>query len=169
MRGLLSWVTATALVALSPAGAVADPAGPGTEFSGTLAFGACPSDRPDLDVPRIVEPFTDQRLEGGVSITGWSSGDPSACVWFGSWLIGHSDDGWVEVASPRMVARDGTATQYTSVLVGTGVNDGLLAVSQVTVTEGLFDFDGRIVGGDIDAIRDYSGVIVPADLGVLDW
>ena len=132
-----------------------------------MAFGACPTERPDLDVPRIVEAFTDHRLDGSVSITGWSSGYPSVCVWFGSWLIGEPEDGWIELASPRMQSRDGTPTQYTSLLVGTGANEGLFALSQVTVTGSAFDFNGRIIRGGIDPVTDYSGVLVPGDLGDL--
>ena len=90
-------------------------------------------------------------------------------MWFSSWLIGDSDDGWVEVASPRLQSGHGTATQYTSVLVGTGVNEGLVAYSEVTVTGDGFDFDGRIVREDIHPLIDYSGAVVPGDLGELDW
>jgi hypothetical protein len=173
MRRLLVPIVAAALVTISTTGAIADPTELGTEFTGTLAFGACPVDQPyDLGCgePRVVEPFTDPRLEGDVAITGWSGGyGASSVVWFGSWLIGDSEDGWVELASPRQHARDGTATQYTSLLVGTGVNEGLFALSQVTVTDGAFDFEGRIVRGDLPAMTDYSGVLVPGDLGALDW
>lgn len=109
----------------------------------------------------VLEPFSDPRLEGDVGAEGRfrSIGDTST-LWIGSWFIGDADAGWVEVASPRLLHRDGTATQYTSVLVGTGRNAGLSAVSVVTVTGPYFDFDGRIVRGNMsNSATDYSEVI----------
>jgi hypothetical protein len=173
MRGLVTSIMATALLVVSTSGVVADPAGPGSAFTGRLAFGPCEPDQPSVmgcGEPQVIEPFSDPRLEGDVAITGWWGGyDPSSAVWFGSWLIGDSDDGWVEVASPRLQSTDGTITQYTSVLVGTGVNEGLVAYSEVTVTGDLFDFHGRIEREDIHPIVDYSGVVLPGDLAELDW
>jgi hypothetical protein len=173
MRGLFAPIAATLLLVISTSGVVADPTAVGTEFTGRLAFGACEPDQPSVTgcgEPQVIEPFSDSRLEGSVAITGWWGGyEASSTVWFGSWLIGDSDDGWVEVASPRLQSTDGTATQYTSVLVGTGVNTGHVAYSEVTVTGDVFDFDGRIVREDIYPIMDYSGVVLPGDLAELDW
>ena len=173
MRGVVAPIVATALLVVSTAGVMADPAGLGPAFTGRLAFGPCEPEQPYVmgcGEPQIIEPFSDQRLEGDVAITGWwGAYDPSSTVWFGSWLIGDSGDGWVEVASPRLHSADGTATQYTSVLVGTGVNEGLVAYSEVTVTGDVFDFDGRIVREDLHPTIDYSGAIVPGDLAELDW
>jgi hypothetical protein len=119
----------------------------------------------------VVEPFSDARLSGAGAITGWSRdiGD-TAVLWVGSWLIGDADDGWVEVTSPRLQRRDETSTQYTSVLVGTGANEGLSAVAEVTVTGAIFEFDGHIVPGRMGPdVADYAGVISSGDLADLDW
>jgi hypothetical protein len=168
-RALILPVVAAAL-AISTVAVGADPTEPGTRFTGTLAFGACPTDRPDLDAPRIIEPFTDPRLAGSVSITGWSTGyQASSCVWFGSWLIGDSNRGWVEVASPRLQPGDGTSSHYTSLMVGIGDNDGLLALSEVAVAGQLFEFEGRITEGDVAQVTDYSGVVEPGDIEALGW
>ena len=91
-------------------------------------------------------------------------------LWLGSWLIGDAEVGWVEVASPRLLHRDGTPTQYTSVLVGTGANEGLSAISEVTVTGAVFDFQGRIVPGTMSVgVPDFAGVIRTGDHTKLDW
>ena len=174
MRGVLAPIAVTLLLAISTSGVDADPPVIGTEFTGRLAFGACEPDKPSImgcGEPRVVEPFSDPRLEGDVAITGWWGGyESTSAVWFGSWLIGDSGDGWVEVASPRLRSTDGTVTHYyTSVLVGTGVNQGLVAYSEVAVTGDVFDFDGRIVSEDIYPIVDFSGVVLPGDLAELDW
>jgi len=173
MRGLVAPIMAAALLVVSTSGVVADPTDIGPAFTGRLAFGACEPDKPYVmgcGEPQVIEPFSDPRLEGDVAITGWWGGyDPSSTVWHGSWLIGDSGDGWVEVASPRLQSTDGTVTHYTSVMVGTGVNEGLVAYSEVTMTGGVFDFDGRITREDIPPITDYSGAVVPGDLAELDW
>ena len=145
------------------------------EFTGRLAFdplcdGVEASGQACMELG-VVEPFSDARLDGDVAITGRSRdiGD-TAVLWIGSWLIGDSDEGWIEVASPRLLHRDGTPTQYTSVLVGTGANEGLSAVSEVTVTGAVFDFDGRIVPGSMQAsVPDFAGVITTGDVDELDW
>lgn len=145
------------------------------EFSGRLEFDAmCDSvDTSALTCGTLalVEPFTDARLDGDLAITGWSReiGETSV-LWLGSWLIGDEEAGWVEVASPRLQYRDGTPTQYTSVLVGTGANEGLSAVSEVTVTGAIFDFHGRIVPGNMSAgVPDFAGVIRTSDPTEVDW
>ena len=145
------------------------------EFTGRLEFDSmCESvDVAGLacNAPAVVEPFSDVRLDGDIAITGWSRdiGD-TAVLWFGSWLIGDSDEGWIEVASPHLQHRDGTPTQYTSVLVGTGAYEGLHAVSEVTVSGADFDFEGHIVAGTIEpGVTDFSGVVMPGGIAELDW
>ncbi len=145
------------------------------EFTGRLVFGPmCEGVDPNgltCDTPAVLEAFSDARLDGEVAITGWSReiGETSV-LWLGSWLIGDSADGWVEVASPRLQHRDGAPTQYTSVLVGTGANEGLSAVAEVTVTGSVFDFHGRIVPGSMQAgVPDFAGVIRTGDRAELDW
>ena len=145
------------------------------EFSGRLAFDPM-CDGVDTSgltcsAPALLEAFTDARLDGEVAITGWSReiGETSV-LWLGSWLIGDGQAGWVEVASPRLQHRDGTPTQYTSVLVGTGANEGLSAISEVTVTGAVFDFQGRIVPGTMSVgVPDFAGVIRTGDHTKLDW
>lgn len=172
MRGVFVPLAVTLLLAISTSGVVADPPVVGTELTGRLAFGACEPGKPSVmgcGEPRVVEPSSGPRLEGDVAITGWWGGyDPSLAVWFESWLIGDSGDGWVEVASPRVQSTDGTVMHYTSVMVGTGVSEGLVAYSEVAVTGDVFDFDGLIVREDIYPITDYSGVVLPGDLSELD-
>ena len=141
------------------------------EFSGRFAFDAMCDVFDDCDTFGVLEPFTDARLQGDVTITGWSRdiGETSV-LWLGSWLIGDEQAGWVEVASPRLQHRDGTPTQYASVLVGTGANEGLSAVSEVTVTGAVFDFHGRIVPGNMSAgVPDFAGVIRTSDPTEVDW
>jgi len=146
------------------------------EFSGSLRFDmTCEGvDATGLACmePAVLVPFSDSRLDGEVAITGSSSdvlGDSE--LWLGSWLIGDSAAGWVETATPRMQHKDGSPSQYTSVLVGAGAHEGLYAVSAVTVSGEVFDFEGHIVAGHVDGIatRDYSGVITHGDLAELDW
>ncbi len=145
------------------------------DFSGRLAFDPM-CDGVDTfgltcNAPAFVEGFTDPRLDGDIAITGWTReiGETSV-LWLGSWLIGDERAGWVEVASPRLQHRDGTPTQYTSVLVGTGANEGLSAVSEVTVSGAVFDFHGRIVPGNMSAgVPDFAGVIRTGDITELDW
>jgi hypothetical protein len=67
----------------------------------------------------------------------------------------------VAATSPRLQSTDGKVTYYTSVMVVTGVNEGLVAYSDVAVTGDEFDFDGRIVREDIHPIVDYSGIVLP--------
>jgi hypothetical protein len=122
--------------------------------------------------PAVLVPFSDSRLDGEVAITGSSSdvlGD--SVLWLGSWLIGDSAAGWVETATPRLQHKGGSPRQYTSVLVGTGTHEGLYAVSDVTVSGAVFDFEGHIVAGYVDglATRDFSGVITQGNLTELDW
>jgi hypothetical protein len=76
----------------------------------------------------------------------------------------------VEVASPRLQHRAGGPKQYTSVLVCVGAYEGLAAVSEVTVSGPVLDFDGRIVpGGMGPSVTDFSGVIESGGLAGLDW
>jgi hypothetical protein len=183
MRSFRVAVITTVLVASTAVGASGQP-GEGcvneecvlTEFTGSLRFDmTCEAvDTTGLACmePAVLVPFSDSRLEGEVAITGWSShvlGD--SVLWFGSWLIGDSEAGWVETASPRLQHRDGSPTQYTSVLVGSGAHEGLFAVSEVTISGAAFDFAGHIVAGSADglATRDFSGVISQGDLAELDW
>ena len=183
MRSLHVAVITTVLMVSTAVGAAGQP-GEGcvneecvlTEFTGSLRFDmTCEAvDTTGLACmePAVLVPFSDSRLKGEVAITGWSShvlGD--SVLWLGSWLIGDSAAGWVETATPRLQRKDGSPTQYTSVLVGTGAYEGLYAVSDVTVSGALFDFDGRIVAGDVDglATRDFSGVITQGALAELDW
>ena len=124
------------------------------------------------NAPAVLVPFSDTRLAGEVTITGWSSDSlGESAIWLGGWLIGDSDAGWVETASPRLQHVDGTPTQYTSLLVGTGAYEGLYAISEVTVSGAVFDFKGHIVAGRIDDIStiDFSGVITRGQRDDLDW
>lgn len=145
------------------------------EFSGSLRFDmtcdGVDSTGLTCEEPAVLVPFSDPRLDADVAITGWfrDIGDGSM-LWLGSWLIGDSDAGWVEVASPRLQHGDGTPTQYTSVLVGTGAYEGLHAVSEVTVSGADFDLDGHIVAGRLEpGVTDFSGVVTPGDTTELDW
>ena len=145
------------------------------EFTGSLRFDMTCDDVDSTgltcNAPAVLVAFSDPRLAGEVAITGSSRdiGDTSV-LWLGAWLIGDSDAGWVEVASPRLQFKDGTPTQYTSVLSGTGAYEGSSAVSEVTVTGAVFDFRGYIVPGSMQRqVRDYSGVCVSHDLAELDW
>lgn len=146
------------------------------EFTGSLRFdmaceGVDSTGRACME-PTVLVPFSDSRLQGAVAVTGWSTdilGD--SVLWLGSWLIGDSAAGWVETATPRRQPRDGTPTHYTSVLVGTGAYDGLYAVSEVSVSGAVFEFQGQIVAGHIDQLdtTDFSGVITHGELTELDW
>ncbi len=147
------------------------------EFTGSLRFDmmcdGVDSAGLSCNAPTVLEAFSDPRLHGDVAITGWTHeiGDDSV-LWLGSWLVGDSDAGWVEVASPRLRHQNGIPTQYTSVLVGIGAYEGLHAVSQVTVSGADFDFEGLIVAGKIETTpgaTDFSGVIAPGDVTDLDW
>jgi hypothetical protein len=144
------------------------------EFTGRLAFSTCDMVK-SLGVPcddvLVLVPFSDPRLNDEVAINGRISdhGGPSV-LWFGSWLIGDSRAGWVEVASPRLQYKDGTPTQYTSVLVGTGANEGLTAISEVTVSGAIFDFRGYFVPRPMRQVAsDFSGAIVSSQPTDLDW
>lgn len=146
------------------------------EFTGSLRFDmTCEGvDSTGLTCmePTVLVPFSDSRLQGAVAVTGWSSDIPGDSVlWLGSWLIGDSAAGWVETATPRLQHEDGTPTQYASVLVGTGAYDGLYAVSEVSVSGAVFEFEGHIVAGYIDQpdTTDFSGVITHGELTELDW
>jgi len=147
------------------------------EFTGSLGFDTMCDGAdfagPSCNAPAVLEAFSDPRLHGDVAITGWTRdiGDASV-LWLGSWLIGDSDAGWVEVASPRLQQRDATPTQYTSVLVGTGAHEGFLAVSEVTVSGAEFAFDGHIVAGSVGTtpgMTDFSGVVVSGNVTDLEW
>jgi hypothetical protein len=183
MRSFRVAVITTVLVASTAVGAAGQP-GEGcvneecvlAEFTGSLRFDmTCEGvDATGLAcrVPAVLVPFSDSRLDGEVAITGWSSdvlGD--SVLWLGSWLIRDSEAGWVETATPRLQHKDGSPSQYTSVLVGTGAHEGLYAVSEVTISGAVFDFAGHIVAGYADGIatRDFSGVITQGDLAELDW
>ena len=183
MRSFRVAVITTVLVATTAVGAAGQP-GEGcvneecvlAEFTGSLRFDmTCEGvDATGLAcrVPAVLVPFSDSRLDGEVAITGWSSdvlGD--SVLWLGSWLIGDSEAGWVETATPRLQHKDGSPSQYTSVLVGTGAHEGLYAVSEVTISGAVFDFARHIVAGYADGIatRDFSGVITQGDLAELDW
>lgn len=176
MRTLFRCLLATALLvgsAIAAHGQSEEEAVLG-EFTGRLVFDAMCDDFDETVMTcrfGVLQPFSDPRLEGDVGITGRfrSIGDTST-LWLGSWYIGDADAGWVEVASPRLQHRDGTATQYTSVLVGTGRNAGLSAVSEVTVTGPYFDFDGRIVRGNMsNGATDFAGVIRTGDASEWNW
>jgi hypothetical protein len=162
-----------ALVALSTVAVIADQAELGTDFTGALAFGACPDDQPyDLGCgePRIVEPFTDPRLEGGVAITGWSGGfDASSVVWFGSWLIGDFGR-WLGRGGLAPPASEGWDSHAIHEPAGRNRRgQGPLRHLAGSVADGMFDFEGRIVRGDLHSVTDYSGVLVPGDLESIDW
>lgn len=146
-------------------------------FSGSLRFDmtcdGVDSTGLTCQEPGVLVPFSDRRLDADVAIIGWSRdfGDTSV-LWLGSWLIGDSDAGWVEIASPRLQLTDGTPTQYASVLVGTGAYEGLHAVSEVTVSGAVFSFEGHIVAGKIETtpgVIDFSGVVTPGAIAELDW
>jgi hypothetical protein len=184
MRLLTIAVIVTILLAGSGVGAAERP-GEGcvdeecvlAEFSGSLRFDqtceGVDSSGLACRMPAVLVPFSDARLQGEVAITGWSTDILGQSVlWLGGWLIGDSDAGWVETASPRLQHADVTPTHYTSVFVGTGAYDGLYTISEVTVSGPVFDFEGHIIAGDIDGKKhsaDFSGVITLGDLDDLDW
>ena len=139
------------------------------EFTGTLTFGICHEatspggscDMPIID-PAILVPFTDPRLNGNVSILGMTLDglELPADLWVGSFRIGNQGGHWQEMALPRLQHHDGTPTQLTSAFVGQGGYDGLIAISEVTVTGPVFAYHGWIVEGGIAGVPDWSEATV---------
>lgn len=129
-----------------------------TSFEGKLGYAgrsALAEDGSTVWLYRMDE-INDARLDGVVRLATRSNLMPgtSQQIWHGSLRIENGDGTWTQ--TPHLVVEypDGLASTHTTVLVGDGAYDGLVAITEMTYRpqriEGTYDIRGYIFEGAVD-------------------
>ena len=131
-------------------------------FTGTLEYGDCFDASQEQTRPGVLSRrggaycvlgtpgFTDPRLDGDATIW-WNDDEYEAGprVEHGGFTIVNAEESWEQIPDINVVFPDGTATTRTSVLMGHGAYEGLTAIAEVSLADGVWSFDGLIFEGEL--------------------
>ena len=139
----------------------AAPAAP-APFTGKLTYGDCTGTeqtetRPGVMsrrgkafcTPGVLEVFSDSRLVGDATI--WWNDDEyqnGLRVEHGGFTIVNASGSWEQVPDINVVFPDGRGTTRTSVFIGHGAYDGLTAIAEIALADGVWTFEGVILDGE---------------------
>ena len=168
MKGLASTFSAILLVVSVPVSGGAangDRAAP-AEFSGQLGFGPCfgrlnyewaerverarPAAEGRYCKPRIIEPFTDPRLQGEVFV--WEHSDQhmhGPTITHSGFSIINAEGAWQQVPGISIDFSDRSDSTGTFTLVGSGGYEGLVAIAEIGLEQDVWAWRGWIIDGEL--------------------